>query len=191
MRTFVDIGSHRGQTLEEVVKPRWGFDRIHAIEPMPREFAVIEERFGDQPAVRFHAIALGYMTGDAFMYGTNEQLEASFYSHKTDVDASVRTTVHCVDASEWFGEHAEGDLYVNLNAEGAEFPILESLLWTGEIKRITAMQLSWDMKKVPGLAGHIPMLAARLNHAGVTWTADYADLPTHQEQIAAWLGRFL
>ena len=32
-RVFLDVGGHVGETLAEVVKPRWAFDRIWTFEP--------------------------------------------------------------------------------------------------------------------------------------------------------------
>lgn len=32
-RVFVDIGAHRGETLEVVRRPEYGFDRIYCLEP--------------------------------------------------------------------------------------------------------------------------------------------------------------
>lgn len=187
MRIFVDIGSHMGQTLMEVLKPRWRFDQVWAIEPMPREFAAIEEHFTD-PRMRFLCAALADRDGEGVMYGTNDLLEASLYPDKADVDASVRTTVNLVDASEFFADLPDADIFVNMNCEGGEGPILDSLLWSGQIKRIKALLVDFDIRKVPSQAKREAHLRRVLTDSGVTWTSDYYPLsPVHAEQIAWWL----
>jgi len=191
MRTFLDIGSHEGQTLEEVTKPTWRFDRILAVEPMPREQDVLRQRFGEDERVRLFANALGGRTGAVTMYGTNDLLEASVFARKNDVDEQVRTRVWQVQASRFIDLHvpADGPLYVNMNCEGGEVPILRDLLASGRIWRISALLVDWDCRKVPGMEGEAAKLIDAFRTIGFTrWTSDYADLPTHQEQIAAWLG---
>lgn len=37
MRIFLDVGAHDGQTLAEVLKPEYRFDRVYAFEPMPAQ----------------------------------------------------------------------------------------------------------------------------------------------------------
>lgn len=188
MRIFVDVGSHIGQTIEEVVKPRWSFDEIHAIEPMPAERYVLHQRFHADPRVKIWAFALGDYDGSTVIFGTNEFLEASVWPEKDDVDRAVKTTVECRDASGFFSELDPGaNLTVNMNCEGAEVPILDALLFSGEVKRITHLMVDFDIRKVPGFEQAERRLRVALDAAGISYTAALPDRKTHQEQIAAWL----
>lgn len=185
---FLDIGSHEGQTLEEVTRDRWGFTEIHAVEPMPREAAILQQRFGDDPRVLIHRFALMDYTGHVTMYGANDQLEASVYSGKLDVDPDVRTTVECTRATEFFTSLPEAELYVDMNCEGAEVPILDDLVASGEIHRITHMLVSFDITRVRDFEQQAARVKVAMLAAGFTrWRSVYPDRPTHQEQIAAWL----
>lgn len=187
MRVFVDIGSHIGQTIEEVLEPRWEFDEIHAIEPMPHEAAILKQRFLAEPRVKLHEFALSNRNGFITMYGTNEELEASIFPEKNDVNAQIRTAVTCVNASQFF-ERLEGQIIVNLNAEGAEIFILDNLIESGLIYRLDALLVDFDIRKVPGRQHNEERIRDKLDDIGFKrWTAEYADLPTHREQIAAWL----
>ena len=185
-RTFVDIGSHEGQTLAEVTKERWGFDRIHAIEPMPRQMTYLRAFYGSDPRIALHDWALHDHAGWTTIYGSNALLEASLYPDKVDVDERVRTVVRCVDAAAFFAA-LSGEVVVNLNAEGAERPILDRLLETGEIARISALLVSFDIRKIASQAKEETRLRAALDRAGVNWTCEYVEALTHQEQSAAWL----
>jgi FkbM family methyltransferase len=190
VRVFVDIGSHVGQTIEEVLEPRWGFDLIYAIEPMPFQAAVLRQRFTAEPRVKLHEFALANRDGALTMYGTNDELEASVFPEKDDVDTQVRTTVRCVDAASFFEEIARDvpQIVVNLNAEGAEVLILDRLIETGWIHAITELLVDFDIRKVRGREHNEVRIRAALTDAGFDrWTSEYPDLPTHREQIAAWL----
>lgn len=190
MRTFVDIGSHVGQTITEVIHPRWSFDRIHAIEPMPAQLQVLHWLFRGHPRVRLHGLALtDGIDGSVPMYGTNTELEASLYATKVDVDPAVITRVPAVDAAWWFATQLDvpGEVYVNLNAEGAEIDVIDSLERGGQLKRITALLIDFDCVKVLGHEREEKRIRQTLEYAGVRYTSDYPDEPTHGEMIAAWL----
>lgn len=190
MRIFVDIGSHEGQTIEEVVKPEYGFDRIYALEPMPEQYRALRRAFMGDPRLKMLNVGLGTLTGMSVMYGNNEQLEASLYITKDDVDPTVQTAVDIMDARAFFLSLPEGEVFVNMNCEGAELPILTRLLDTGAISRINYLLVDFDIRKIPEVAKAEEDLRAGLDAADVTWTSEYPVLEpeaTHQEQIAAWL----
>lgn len=188
LKTFVDVGAHQGQTLWEVCKPEYAFDEIHAIEPMPAQHASLVRSFWGDPRVRIHGFALGEAFGVLTMYGTNDQLEASAFPSKNDVDATVRTEVACVAASSFFAGLPEGEIVVLMNCEGAEVVILRDLLDTGTISRISHLLVDFDIRKVVGLEhleeGIRAELAAVPDLDAVT---QWPEAPTHQEQVAAWL----
>lgn len=190
LKIFVDVGAHEGQTIEEVVKPEWGFDIIFALEPMPNQFKTLQRMFLDDPRVKAYNIGLGSNTGRTFMYGSNQKLEASLFPHKNDVDENMVTSVEIMDAAAYFDSLPEGDIFCNMNCEGAELPILTRLLDTGTIQRINSLLVDFDIRKVPGLELEEEDLRTGLDMSGITWTSEYP-LPrpdvSHQEQIALWL----
>lgn len=124
------------------------------------------------------------------MYGSNEMLEASLYAGKDDVDRSVRTTVRAVRASAFVRGVGSG-LVVNMNCEGAEVPILEDLLGSGQIRRIAHLLVDFDARKVPDLEDAPRSIVARLETVGVDFRTTFPDIPGHGAQIASWLRGFL
>lgn len=188
VRLFVDVGSHEGQTLEEVTKPGWDFAEVHGIEPMPREFDRLWSRFGGHPRVVLHNFALSFFDGTARMYGTNDELEASPFPDKDDVDPDVVTEVGVRSASGFFAA-LDGEVWVNMNCEGAEALILDDLILSGEVKRIHRLLVDFDIRKVPSQRHEERRLREALTDMGVAFSTDYPEDLTHQEQIAAWLRR--
>lgn len=186
MRVFVDIGAHEGQTLEEVVKPRWAFDAIYAVEPMPGEFAKLD-RFTEDTRVRLVKAALSDCGGWLTMYGTNAELEASMFPEKDDVDTEVTTQVVALRATDYFESVVVGDTFVKINAEGAEVPILRDLIASGEIKRIDHLLVDFDVRKIPGWGEVAFEVIADLREAGVSFREGFPYGVNHQARIASWL----
>lgn len=183
---YVDVGAHEGQTIAEVRRYEYGFDVIHAIEPMPVQAAILRERFAYDPRVIVHQFALSHTSGLTTMFGTNDLLEASLFPTKNDVDPTVRTMVSAVKASEFFSEVGDG-LVVSMNCEGGEVPILEDLLATGEIKRVAHLLVDFDARKVVGMEEAPRNVIKALDETDVDYRLIYPDLATHAEQIAFWL----
>ena len=184
---FVDVGAHEGQTIDEV--RRWGFDVIHAIEPMPAQAKHLRERFAFDPRVVVHEFALSHTSGLTMMYGTNDALEASLYPSKDDVDDHVQTCVRAVRASAFFRAMPRGCV-VQMNCEGAEIVILEDLLDSGQIARIGHLLVDFDARKVPELHDAPRSIVARLAATGVDYRTTFPDLPVHGESVACWLRGF-
>jgi FkbM family methyltransferase len=191
--TFLDVGAHEGQTLVEVTKARWGFDRVVAFEPMPVQFGMLAERFGGLAGVELCNFGLAGASGAMSMFGTNSNMGASIFSAKNDVDASVVTECRFVDASAWFEAFLPPDekVVVKLNCEGSEVPILSSLLDSGQIWRVADVMIDWDIRKVPGMEYREGEILARFRDVGFTGFSLCDDVmwgATHQDRIANWLG---
>lgn len=185
---FLDVGAHEGQTLEEVTKPGYGFSRVIAFEPMPEQFAALLERYGD--TVELHNCALVDFDGYAWMYGTNEHLEASLFSDHADVDKRVKHMVAAVDAGQWL-KHELGDepLTVKLNCEGAECAIVRSIIAAGQHHKIARLMIDFDVRKIRSAVNEERDTRQLLEQHGVPYAAaeDVMYGATHQERIAWWL----
>lgn len=185
-KVFVDVGAHEGQTLEEVTRPAHGFDLIYAIEPMPATFQTLFDRYGHHLNVEFLPVALSIRTGTAVLYGTNELLEASLFPRKDDVDDTVRTEVRTLRASDFLASIPPARIFVKLNCEGAEAPILSDLIHSGAIGRITRLLIDWDIGKVPGMERTETMIRRGLDRRGYHWDT-WPEGITHQRRLRAWL----
>ena len=184
---FLDVGGHDGQTLEELVKPGWPFTAVHSFEPMPDQFATLTERFGDR--VECHNFGLLDRTGIVDVYGDNANMGSSVYADKVDVNAETVTACQMVRASEWFADHVV-EAAVKLNCEGSEVPILLDLCDSGEIHKVAAMMIDFDVRKIPSAKGGENEAIRRLADVGFdrfVLCEDSMHGDTHQDRTRAWL----
>lgn len=184
--TFLDVGAHDGQTLEEVTTDRYDFERIYAFEPAPAQYARLLERFAAVPNVTLLNCGLSDQTGPLPLYGTNDAMEASLYPAKVDVDEYVARLCHFVKASEFFTQLPDG-LTVKLNCEGAEVAILDDLIDSGQIWKIASVLIDFDVRKIPGMEHREEQTLKRLADIGFDRYCSWPPGATHQERIRAWL----
>jgi FkbM family methyltransferase len=189
---FLDVGAHEGQTLDEVTKPGYRFNRVYAFEPMPAQYGQLVDRFGGDPRVTLCKFGLADRTGTLSLYGDNTAMEASLHPTKRDVDASVVTECRFVRASEFFAENvAAGDIVVvKLNCEGAEIVILGDLIDSGEIWKLANVMIDFDIRKVAGFEHQEHELLDRFAGIGFDRYSLCDDVmvgATHQDRIANWL----
>lgn len=161
---FIDVGAHDGQTIEEAL--RYDFSRLYALEPMAAQFANLA-RFGD-PRLRLMAAGLADTSGKRPLYGSNDEMEASLYPENENVDSSIVNECMFVEASEFFAENIGPfeTTFVKLNCEGAEIEILDNLLDSGEIKKVTSLLVDFDAQHVPGMEDAELKVRKRLLDAG-------------------------
>lgn len=192
MKIFVDVGSHIGQTLEEVVKPRWGFDKILALEPMKNEFNEIVKRFSHDKRVEFFNFGLLDHEGEEILYGDNTHMEASIYAEHKMANPEFTSVCSFVSATSFLKEHTEPEdsVVMKLNCEGSEVIILNDLLRSGHIHSLRNIMIDFDVRKC---AGHEHEEAQVLRAMKADRFTKYSLCenvmrgPTHQDRIAAWL----
>lgn len=194
MIVFLDIGAHRGQTLWEVLQPYYAFDRIYAFEPMYKHYHILDHNHGDVEHLEILNFGLADCTKSMSLWGTNRRGAASIYAEKANVDAQYETICDFVEASLFFRTHLSLDdiNIVKINCEGSEIPILDNLIDTGEIWKITSASICWDSEKIPGMEGEEARVKRRLVDIGF----DRHELPSgisylkgksHQRRILYWL----
>lgn len=179
MKIFLDLGSHRGQTVEafydkQLVEDTDGFE-IYCFEP--QDFAKDWDKLSDiYPNIMFMKCAAWIYDGD---------IEMSVVNNGIDPDSSISTTIYkrnlkykdgkkesvpCIDFAKWLTQF-NGEIYLKINIEGAEFELLEHLLKTGEIKRIKKVFIEWhDTKVEPVMTEQKNDLIRRIKEAGVEYT---------------------
>lgn len=177
-------------TVEAVLT--MGFDRIYAFEPMPAQFAELERRFADNPKVTLLNFGLSNQTGRRNVYGTNDNLEASVHGEGETVDETVATDCEFVAASDWFEENIDTEaVYAKLNCEGSEVDILDDLIESGEIEKVTAFTVCFDAENIPGQEYRVGNTRAALDRIGYNiprWQLFAAAKgPTHRDRLLDWL----
>jgi FkbM family methyltransferase len=196
MNIFLDVGSHNGQTLEELIHNRYRFDIIHCFEPMPPEYKCLLERFNTSyrnKKIEFHNYGLLDRTVTLDMYGTNVDKGSSIFPNKERMKGREQVT-HCdfKRASDFFAKNINDDdlVIVKLNVEGSECIIMNDLLDTGECFKIDNVMIDFDVRKVPDHMNDEALLLERFNKEGFKNFSLCDDVmvgSTHQKRIRHWL----
>lgn len=186
MKVFLDVGAHQGQTLLAAL--RWNFDRIVCFEPAAENVRCLRE-LGDERTEICH-FGLWSRTGPATLFDTGSQ-GASLWKRP----GRATTPERCVftRASDWMRAHIkDGDqVWMKLNAEGAELDIITDLLDSGEMERISYSVVMWDAHKIPAVAPRLAAVKARLagkyDAPRVVSSKDVKPALTHVGRIDSWL----
>lgn len=109
----------------------------HVFEPHPTAFGRLVERFSGNPAVHLHPFALGRGNGSVFL--TSEAEGSSILPGQTGGSIEVRLVDICDHLSQ---DGRRVDL-MKLNIEGAEFDLLETLLWSDLRDRVGAFLIQF------------------------------------------------
>lgn len=185
-RVFVDVGAHLGETLEEVVRPRWRFDRIWTFEPASSCLPSIR-RFVDE---RVEVVPAGWWTSTTTMELHDPgAIGASVAAEKALTDEVEQCQF--IDAAGWVEEHLRDDdtVWLKLNCEGAECDVLDRLLDAGAMARFDHVLVHFDVEKIPSMAHRAEVTRRRLDAAGV----DYVEPSrvffgrSHAAKTANWL----
>jgi FkbM family methyltransferase len=124
----VDVGAFQGEFIREVQAAN--DVSFLAIEPIPEFIQELETEFASDPNVEVLPFALGNTNGRSTIYlAGNGSSAYAPNSHPVEVETR--------DVSEVLAERAVA--LMKINAEGAEFDILESLLITGHIRNVKAL----------------------------------------------------
>lgn len=192
---FIDVGSHHGQTLAEVLSPLWRFDRIYGFEPDPDCMDLLKQRYREplrEGRLVLTRAGLFDSNGQAPLFGNNEGGGATLYKQKHKIDPTLSLTVPIIRASDWVREHVHADCFavMKLNCEGAECAIIHDLVATGEIARIGSLLVDFDIRKVRGKRGEARRALRALRSAGFDRYLLVENVmvgATHAERTRNWL----
>jgi len=196
MKIFLDVGSHRGQTLEEVIHDRYHFDVIHCFEPMPAEYEYLLNKFSAHPnakKVSFHNFGLLNKNTTLDLYGSNVDMGSSIFHNKQRMKGGDKATqCQFKSASEFFAENIENNdtVIMKLNVEGSECIIMNDLLDSKECFKLDNVMIDFDVRKIPGQQNHENLLLARFRNEdfqNYCLCEQVMKGSTHQKRIQNWL----
>lgn len=196
MKIFLDVGSHRGQTLKEVIKPCYRFDIIHCFDPMPREFQYLIKKYKKRRScekVIFHNKGLLDQTKELIIHGSNKDMGATIFDSKPHLNGKEINTVCMFQrVSDFFKQNIkENDLVLmKLNVEGSECIIMNDLLDTKECFKIDNVMIDFDVRRVPGQEHEEQLLKDRMKKEGFynySLCDDVMIGSTHRKRIRHWL----
>jgi FkbM family methyltransferase len=198
MKVFLDVGSNTGQTIREIVEPRYGldriflkygFERIYCFEPVPELQQVIAREYRD-PRIVINGVGLWKETCEKPIFSPGLQ-RGSIFADKVNVDPQHSAICKFVRASDWFREHLTetDEVYLKLNCEGSEVDIIEDLLESNEYRKVTSLGVAFDVKKIPSQRAREIEIKRRLEVCGYR---NYVDIEIKhgdslREKIHSWL----
>ena len=155
MKIFIDIGSHIGQTLHEVTKEQYGFDKIYCFEPSLHCIDSLEKIAANDKRINICNFGLSNANQDAELFLPGSQGGTVF---KSEINNSIEESkialsekIKLRDANEWFLENINPEDYivVKTNCEGSEVDILDSLIDGGFMKNIYSFLVTFDIRENP------------------------------------------
>ena len=193
-KIFLDVGGHKGETLEEVLKSKYFFDEVHCFEPIAECCDFIREAYATElkaGKLFLHQFGLADFDGEQLLYGDKEG-GASLFADKVDIDTSQAASCQFKKTSSFIKKHvAEGDLVImKLNCEGGETLILKDLLDHGLINKLSNVMIDFDIRKIPSRSQDEIELLKRISEAKFeSYTTPKHSMIglTHQDRINFWL----
>ena len=151
IRIFLDVGAYVGDTASAVLSSNHHFDKIYCFEPQTDMCELIKGINSDKITV----CNFGLWKEDCVktLYWSRHKDGATIYPDKPKEPRRSIKTVDgkFVKASKWFADNLKHDDYVvlKINCEGAECDIMDDLFQSEEYKKIRALMIDFDVRKIP------------------------------------------
>jgi FkbM family methyltransferase len=167
----IDCGANLGAITRILAA---GGATVHAFEPNPDAFGVLQAAVGDMPNVHLHAAAVldapGTMTLHLHMnYDRNPERfssGSSLIAEKRNVDEARGVEVQVVDLVAFIAALPRVKL-LKIDIEGAEYAILHALIDRGVIDRIDAVFVETHAHAIPSLRETDARLRQRIADLGL------------------------
>jgi FkbM family methyltransferase len=189
VRVFLDIGSHIGESLIEVAKPKYGFDRIVCFEPVKSCLPALEALRSKDPRIEICPFGLSYKTETKELHNAGS-LGGSVFASDGPVE-----TIQLVEAADWFERNLDKSdfVVVKTNCEGSEVDIVNSLLDRGLMALPVIFLITFDVRDYPAHRHKELELRMRLKDSGLNnfcFSDDVMIGPTHDKRLAHWLSLY-
>lgn len=185
MKVFLDVGAHTGQTL--TAAQRWEFDRIVCFEPVAENCTFLRE-LADKRTI-IEPFGLWNKTAAMPVYDAGSQGGSLW---KRPGRSTKNEKCHFVRASDWLRENiaVRDQVWMKVNAEGAEIDILNDLLDTNTFSFVDFLEVMWDAHKIPAVANGLAKVQVRLSEFPAPRVISSKLVPpakTHVARIDNWL----
>ena len=195
MKIFLDIGSHTGETLLEVTKEKYAFDKIVCFEPSKfcldklEKFAAEDNRI----VICEFGLSNGNKDAELFQPGTlgGSILKDDVYSLGKEEVEKIKLR----DANEWFENSVSADDYivVKTNCEGSEVDILDSLIDGNFMQNIYCFLIDFDIRHHKEFQHREIEIRKRLKKEELKnfcFSEDVMIGTSHEKRIENWLTLF-
>jgi len=195
MKIFLDIGSHEGETLLEVTKEKYSFDKIFCFEPSRvcldklKKFSEMDDR------ISICEFGLSNRNQDAELFQPGSLGGTVFKDDTHALDKEKVEKIKLRDANEWFEKNVSVDDYivVKTNCEGSEVDIIDSLIDGNFMKNIYSFLITFDIREHKEFAYREVEVRKRLKKEKLNnfcFSDDVMIGLTHEKRIENWLKLF-
>jgi len=161
-KIFIDVGGYEGDASLAALDPIFGFDQVYCFEPVKKCVDHIQNRISDTRIEVVHA-ALADFDGEARLFGPGT-VAGSLFSDHQHVDNSTVESCKVIRATDFIKPFTDNgaEVYIKLNCEGAEVPIVHDLLMSGTFAKLKSVLLDLDARKIPSLAARLEIVETEL-----------------------------
>ena len=195
MKIFLDIGSHMGQTLREVTKEKYAFDKIVGFEPSSFCLNELKKIAVDDDRIEICEFGLSNRSEDIQLFLAGTQAGSIYKDEDHSVDTEDLETIKLRDACEWFEGNINTDDYVvvKTNCEGSEVDILDSLIDGNIMKNIYCFLITFDIRNYEEFQHREVEIRKRLKKEKLTnfcFSDNVMIGISHEQRIENWLTLF-
>ena len=195
MRIFLDVGSHFGETLDEVLKPKYKFDKVYCFEPSNHALNILNKKFSQDSRVEICPFGLSNSNDRVPLYMPGTLSGSIFEEANNDNCSNQYEEIELRDASQWLNENIGINDFVVMktNCEGSEIYIIDSLLKSNLLSNIYSLLVTFDIREFQGHEYKERMIRKRLRQSGLNnfcFSEDVMFGSSHNARIANWLRLF-
>jgi FkbM family methyltransferase len=195
MKIFLDIGSHMGQTLREVTKEKYAFDKIVGFEPSSFCLDELKKIAAEDDRIEICKFGLSNRNEDIQLFQAGTQAGSIYKDEDYSVDKEEVETIKLCDACEWFESNTSADDYVvvKTNCEGSEVDILDSLMDGNIMKNIYCFLITFDIRNYEKSQHREVEIRKRLKKEKLTnfcFSDNVMIGISHEQRIENWLTLF-
>lgn len=195
MKIFLDVGGHQGETVKEVIKNKYNFDKIYTFEPVVNNCNIIKENYKDE-RLMVNAFGLWNKNCNSIIHGAGHVggtlFKEKYTGKRKKPEGFPDVMCEFVRATDWFGKYISKDDYVimKINAEGAEVDIIDDLLNSNEYDKINHLMIDFDVRKIESkkyLRKYLKDKLKKLDKKNYLTQSQAMKGKTHQDRISHWL----
>ncbi len=168
----IDCGANVGSVTEVLA---WHGARVHAFEPNPHAFRVLQRRFFLRRNVVCHRAAVGLSDGVANLFPHINTADdpvywstgSSLLAEKGNVDPKLPIAVDTIDLTRFLIALDCDIAVLKIDIEGAEVELLERLIDTPLVSRIRHILVETHDSRMPHLAKRMNEIRQRIEANGL------------------------
>ena len=149
MKVFLDIGSHIGETLLEVTKEKYAFDKIVCFEPSKFCLDKLNKFSDEDDRIVICEFGLSNRNQEAELFQPGSLGGTIFKGQDLKSGEEKVEKIKLCDANEWFENNLSVDDYivVKTNCEGSEVDIIDSLIDGNFMQHIYSFLITFDIRE--------------------------------------------